>query len=937
MRYLLLIFLLVPLNADNLLRNSSFELKHTTDWGRLGNQTHGPPFERYSGTQTRTGSLAWQMSQFGDSVADGGSASNRNSKGIVSCVYRLEPSTEYTFSIYAYADYTVGSYSIVLKAVPAADAESGGAAATSSGISALGNQSWNRHSVTFTTGASYSDYYFTVEPISSSVDSKPVYLDDAQLETGASATAYDDAGINVELGSDADTAPDGYVWDETETVTLPFIALNNTGGAISETVVWEIYNFDNEKVDSGTTPISTAGSGNDTFTITGPSGVIGPYRCLMWVDDMADTLHELVFTVVPEKSATTDGPIGSHIPPYSWYAGIANDIGLTWTRTLSVGRQGRWDEVETSDDTYNYYDSEIAIYDNANLNILMTLTASAGADGANQPPDLNAFQQDANGWPDTAEFEKFAEALSTRYNGVVDAYEIWNEPEGEGNMELSNTNPTKDEAKYADVLEAGWTGIQSGDSAADVVGMVTFDSTYMNAVIADTGTNDFDIISTHHYFNVQLFEVDGVKTTGSANSKTVWNTETGQRTSSWYKTPFWETIDTLDSTGGKSAQNPESYSHNQRLTIGNWFQNINLSLGYAQNAKYFYYDGRATSGLNYTINYTFFELNGAGVKPLGSLLSGAAKILATASGEGSDDSASIDSSGSVEAWSYDDGADAIVAIRANTGSGYTSQAGAQDSSGGNNAAFLTDAGKGWKAGALVGLIITNNTDGSSGPITANTTSTITATLAGGTDNDWDINDTYAIGGNPSGALADITISNTSGITVYDCFGEPITDVDSFQIDETGAYIVGTSMTPATLVGRISASSGTDTAAPNISLVRFPTDGDFSGKQRIKWYAQDDKSRDTRDDSVKEAFAIEYRYKLDGVDGDWSAWQDNFWADYADGTGGTRFTVEARDEAGNTTAIQWPAAGPGSAYTGELRLSGSGAKPSLSGGARFKLN
>jgi hypothetical protein len=43
----------------------------------------------------------------------------------------------------------------------------------------------------------------------------------------------------------------------------------------------------------------------------------------------------------------------------------------------------------------------------------------------------------------------------------------------------------------------------------------------------------------------------------------------------------------------------------------------------------------------------------------------------------------------------------------------------------------------------VGTFIRNNTDGSAGEITANTANTITATLSGGTDNDWDTHDTYA--------------------------------------------------------------------------------------------------------------------------------------------------------------------------------------------------
>lgn len=74
-------------------------------------------------------------------------------------------------------------------------------------------------------------------------------------------------------------------------------------------------------------------------------------------------------------------------------------------------------------------------------------------------------------------------------------------------------------------------------------------------------------------------------------------------------------------------------------------------------------------------------------------------------------------------------------------------AGAHDGSA--NAAVLTDTDAGFDVDYLVGLTITNATDSSTGTITANTASTVTATLSGGTDDDWDVGDTYTIGAEPT--------------------------------------------------------------------------------------------------------------------------------------------------------------------------------------------
>lgn len=58
--------------------------------------------------------------------------------------------------------------------------------------------------------------------------------------------------------------------------------------------------------------------------------------------------------------------------------------------------------------------------------------------------------------------------------------------------------------------------------------------------------------------------------------------------------------------------------------------------------------------------------------------------------------------------------------------------------------ILWDSSQSWTVGALVGSIVENLSDGSSGTITANTTETVTAALSGGTYNNWGIGDRYRL-------------------------------------------------------------------------------------------------------------------------------------------------------------------------------------------------
>ena len=87
-----------------------------------------------------------------------------------------------------------------------------------------------------------------------------------------------------------------------------------------------------------------------------------------------------------------------------------------------------------------------------------------------------------------------------------------------------------------------------------------------------------------------------------------------------------------------------------------------------------------------------------------------------------------------------------------------------------DASVLTDSTKSWTTDELVGYTLYNTTDSSFGIITANTATTVTVTLEGGTDNDFDNADVYVIG---KGLNSDAGggISHRFMIKVHDFVGD----------------------------------------------------------------------------------------------------------------------------------------------------------------------
>lgn len=97
--------------------------------------------------------------------------------------------------------------------------------------------------------------------------------------------------------------------------------------------------------------------------------------------------------------------------------------------------------------------------------------------------------------------------------------------------------------------------------------------------------------------------------------------------------------------------------------------------------------------------------------------------------------------------------------------------GVQD--GGDNQAILTDSGAAWTPSAFIGYTVYNLTDGSKGSVTANTATTVTATLSGGTDNDWDNDDQYLIFTGAAYGLVYFINGYTGAVYFFDSSGTTI--------------------------------------------------------------------------------------------------------------------------------------------------------------------
>jgi hypothetical protein len=147
--------------------------------------------------------------------------------------------------------------------------------------------------------------------------------------------------------------------------------------------------------------------------------------------------------------------------------------------------------------------------------------------------------------------------------------------------------------------------------------------------------------------------------------------------------------------------------------------------------------------------------------------------------------------------------------------------------GSDDASVLTDSGQSWTPDEHIGKTVFNFTDGSEGLITDNDATTITATLSGGTGDDWDTDDEYGIGHPlddgwevyfPTGDNTDVTaaglmssdLSSVSFVVINRNSGDLAYPIDWVILSDEPVMPADTTASPnenQTTVGTYAASSG----------------------------------------------------------------------------------------------------------------------------------
>lgn len=159
--------------------------------------------------------------------------------------------------------------------------------------------------------------------------------------------------------------------------------------------------------------------------------------------------------VMPSKTFAYGIEVFIDGQPISEIVQRVDELDVQWVKILVS-----WRELEQTKGqiVYGDLDTAISALNNAGLKIMLTLTNA---------PAWARDSQDENGPPrDLADFNNFVTAIATKYKGVVDAYEIWNEPNLRRNW---NCNRRMCDTDYIELLRGASQALTAVDDSAIVV------------------------------------------------------------------------------------------------------------------------------------------------------------------------------------------------------------------------------------------------------------------------------------------------------------------------------------------------------------------------------------------------------------------------------------------------------------------------------------
>jgi hypothetical protein len=173
-----------------------------------------------------------------------------------------------------------------------------------------------------------------------------------------------------------------------------------------------------------------------------------------------------------------DSPFGVHVNPVRRHLLMAKAVGLNWVRLHNAGMHlTGWSYLEPEKGRWIFSDDQLAAYRRHHLKILGHLATAPGWATGFPGPIENEWDR----WFAPCDYREFADYVRKvvgRYKGIIDAYDVWNEPWGRFWMRYDPQKRDRVRAPtaaddYVRLQEAAFKAARSVDPGVTILGFNT--------------------------------------------------------------------------------------------------------------------------------------------------------------------------------------------------------------------------------------------------------------------------------------------------------------------------------------------------------------------------------------------------------------------------------------------------------------------------------
>lgn len=374
-----------------------------------------------------------------------------------------------------------------------------------------GGDKWQRLAVTFTPLLLGKLHQLRLE------GQGQLWLDSLQVEHGQTASDFaPQSGPEVMLGVPPSAASAARIQFADEPAAIVYAVTGAPAGSALQLRLYDLYGgnkalpavkLSGKKLQQGTVSFATS-----------RAHPYGPFRIEAEVQDAAgkslSPADETVVHRLPRPKywgkLAPNSPFGTHTLSTTRHILMAKAVGANWTRLHDAGTEYiGWAHLEPEPGRWTFHDTELKRYVQHGMKILGLLSTSPLWANYQQTPQNGYFDRYVEP-KDFSQFANYVRVVTKRYHGLIDTYDVWNEPWGTSFWSMGwdaekkdfKRSPTAAEDYYR-LQKLTYAAAKAVDPQVTILGFNSYASStgrdWTAAGVKEQAYESCDAVCYHHY------------------------------------------------------------------------------------------------------------------------------------------------------------------------------------------------------------------------------------------------------------------------------------------------------------------------------------------------------------------------------------------------------------------------------------------------------